>query len=231
MLLPTRHSPRGPLGCTSPRATSRAFVKESDRADKIPEIPISVQLNHVAPRLDWLCCASGLGRCKANARACSRKAQTSPPMPGCALSNASCAGLIRACRVRHWSSPRASHRIALRSAPPCGSWRGWQRVKQRIVGEDEADAERGEVSSISPLAQALLGARAGDPSEMASPAPRYPHRTARNPLRHVNAALSASALNGFFPTSRRADWRSCFAPIAATMQACNGSYVHERLHA
>ena len=32
----------------------------------------------------------------------------------------------------------------------------------RLVGEDEADAERGELSWVSPLAKALLGAKPGD---------------------------------------------------------------------
>ena len=37
-----------------------------------------------------------------------------------------------------------------------------QRSRYRIVGEDEADAEQGSVSWLSPLAQAVLGARVGD---------------------------------------------------------------------
>ena len=37
----------------------------------------------------------------------------------------------------------------------------------RIVGEDEADAARGSVSHISPLAQALLGKSIGDTASLA----------------------------------------------------------------
>ena len=37
-----------------------------------------------------------------------------------------------------------------------------RRSRYRIVGEDEADPERGLVSWISPLARALTGARVGD---------------------------------------------------------------------
>ena len=37
-----------------------------------------------------------------------------------------------------------------------------QRSRYRIVGEDEADAEHGSVSWLSPLAQAVLGAQVGD---------------------------------------------------------------------
>jgi transcription elongation factor GreB len=38
------------------------------------------------------------------------------------------------------------------------------------VGEDEADAEHGLVSYVSPLAQALLGARVGDEVRWQRPA-------------------------------------------------------------
>jgi transcription elongation factor GreB len=39
----------------------------------------------------------------------------------------------------------------------------------RIVGIDEADASRGEISWTSPLARALLGRRAGDEVELQTP--------------------------------------------------------------
>jgi transcription elongation GreA/GreB family factor len=39
----------------------------------------------------------------------------------------------------------------------------------RIVGQDEADPKAGLVNFRSPLAQALIGAEAGDTVEMASP--------------------------------------------------------------
>jgi transcription elongation factor GreB len=44
----------------------------------------------------------------------------------------------------------------------------------RIVGIDEADLERGEVSWISPIARALLKARVGDTVELVTPAGREP---------------------------------------------------------
>ena len=40
----------------------------------------------------------------------------------------------------------------------------------RIVGEDEADAEHGSVSYVSPLARALLGAKVGDEVVWSRPA-------------------------------------------------------------
>ena len=39
-----------------------------------------------------------------------------------------------------------------------------------IVGIDEADLERGQVSWVSPIARALLKARAGDIVELRTPA-------------------------------------------------------------
>jgi transcription elongation factor GreB len=36
------------------------------------------------------------------------------------------------------------------------------RRRYRIVGDDEADAEAGDISWASPLARALIGARVGD---------------------------------------------------------------------
>ena len=210
---------------------SRAFVKESDRADEIPEIPISAHLNHVTPR--------GLALLR------ERLAALQGERSGLKQEGADVADDARLRPIERelrWLDARLSSATLVE--PSCQpqdrvTFGATVRVvdadgnasSYRIVGEDEADAERGEVSWISPLAQALLGARVGDPSDIASPARRYPHRSARNPLRHVNAALAAIALNGFFPTSRHADWRSCVAPIPATMQACKGSYVDERLHA
>jgi transcription elongation GreA/GreB family factor len=44
------------------------------------------------------------------------------------------------------------------------------RQTYRIVGEDEADAEHGKVSYVSPLAKALLGAKVGDEVSWRRPA-------------------------------------------------------------
>ncbi len=43
-------------------------------------------------------------------------------------------------------------------------------VTIRIVGVDEADAERGDVSWVAPVARALLGARVGDLRRVRTPA-------------------------------------------------------------
>ena len=43
-------------------------------------------------------------------------------------------------------------------------------VTIRIVGVDEADAERGDISWVAPIARALLGARVGDLRRVRTPA-------------------------------------------------------------
>jgi len=45
-----------------------------------------------------------------------------------------------------------------------------ERARYRIVGIDEADAERGWISWVSPIAKALLGKRAGDVALVTLPA-------------------------------------------------------------
>jgi transcription elongation factor GreB len=42
-------------------------------------------------------------------------------------------------------------------------------VTIRIVGVDEADAEKGDVSWVAPVARALLGARVGDVRKIRTP--------------------------------------------------------------
>jgi transcription elongation GreA/GreB family factor len=58
---------------------------------------------------------------------------------------------------------RRTHSDALRGA------RNGELQTIRIVGEDEADPKAGLVNFRSPLAQALVGAEAGDTVEMTSP--------------------------------------------------------------
>ncbi|MEJ0025910.1 MAG: GreA/GreB family elongation factor [Rhizomicrobium sp.] len=41
----------------------------------------------------------------------------------------------------------------------------------QIVGEDEADPAQGRISYVSPIAQALMGARAGETVEVANRKP------------------------------------------------------------
>jgi transcription elongation GreA/GreB family factor len=79
--------------------------------------------------------------------------------------------------LRYWRQSQASAQMVPRPAPggavAFGSTvtlkRNGRTQTFRIVGEDEADPARGLVNFRSPLAQALLGAEAGDTVEMASP--------------------------------------------------------------
>ncbi|MDR2165570.1 MAG: transcription elongation factor GreB [Zoogloeaceae bacterium] len=50
------------------------------------------------------------------------------------------------------------------------SWDGGEETVYSIVGIDEADASRGRISWISPLARALIKARAGDSIRFQTPA-------------------------------------------------------------
>ncbi len=44
-----------------------------------------------------------------------------------------------------------------------------EKVNYQIVGEEEADAQRGRISIFSPLARAMIGKRKGDVVELKSP--------------------------------------------------------------
>ncbi len=73
--------------------------------------------------------------------------------------------------LRYWSARRASARVIpdptdttqVRFGSTISIRRADGRVQTfRIVGEDEADAARGTISHVSPLARALMGKRVGD---------------------------------------------------------------------
>lgn len=135
---------------------SRAFVKETDDAvEDLPERPVSTAPNFVT--------AEGLAAI-----------ETEIARLNDALS---LAGEDRAARanvgrdLRYWTARRGSAQIA---PPPsdCKIVRfgctvtivrdDGRRQSFRIVGEDEADPERGTLSHVSPLARAVLGKEVGD---------------------------------------------------------------------
>ncbi len=82
--------------------------------------------------------------------------------------------------LRYWRARRASAQVV---APPVGTpnevtfgtkvtiRRGGTTVSYRIVGEDEADPRGGLLSWTSPLAESLMGARAGDVVEIGGDRP------------------------------------------------------------
>lgn len=136
---------------------SRAFVREDDVVDDLPDRPISDHPNYVTFK--------GLAQI-------TRAAE----LLRTALAQAQAKGdrdtLARVSRdLRYWDSRQSSaqviqqpnntdqirfgHSVTLEL--PNGELRVWQ-----IVGEDEADPSRGSLSYVAPLARALLGKSIGD---------------------------------------------------------------------
>jgi transcription elongation GreA/GreB family factor len=137
---------------------SRAFVRESDQeTETLPERLISPHPNLVTP--------AGMRHIDAQIRdlESARKA---------ARSEADRSTLARIARdLRYWNQRRATARVVETAAAPDAARFGVQvtleledgtQRKFRIVGEDEADPARGLVSWVSPLGEALLGARLGE---------------------------------------------------------------------
>jgi len=139
---------------------SRAFVKEDDLAQPLPERPISEYPNYVT--------ASGLAQlqqrlAEANARLTALQAQ--PDTAERALE------LEPLAREQRYLSARLASAIPV--TPPDDPQRvsfGCRveiedddgRRTVRIVGEDEADASGGRIGWTAPLARALQGAAVGD---------------------------------------------------------------------
>ena len=135
---------------------SRAFVKEDDNAvEELPDRQVSAAPNLVTPE--------GLAAIEAE---CSRL-----------NTELAAAGEDRSLRariardLRYWTHRRGS--AQLMPAPGDGEIVRFgstvtldrddgRRLVFRIVGEDEADPERGTLSHVSPLARALMGRQAGD---------------------------------------------------------------------
>ncbi|GLQ88638.1 GreA/GreB family elongation factor [Dyella flagellata] len=151
---------------------SRAFVKDDDgdTPEALPELPISAHPNYVTSRgltllrerLD-----------KATARHDALKANEQDALDQRNELNA----LERELRYLHARvasavkvdlSKQPHDRVAFGATVTVDSGEGERRWQ--IVGEDEADAEHGLVSYVSPLAAALLGARVGDEVSWQRPA-------------------------------------------------------------
>lgn len=136
---------------------SRAFVKESDQVEPLPEIPLSEHPNHTTPQ--------GLARQQ------QRLAQLRVAQRGDALQDE--AARQADAREMRWLEARIASAIVVDlAAQPRDRVAFGAQVdlldeqgvasSYRIVGEDEADAEHGSVSWLSPLAKAVLGAKVGD---------------------------------------------------------------------
>jgi transcription elongation GreA/GreB family factor len=135
---------------------SRAFVRESDADPALPERPISPHPNFVTRR--------GLAAIEARVRELEAQRQAARERDDAALR----ASIER--ELRYWSARRASARVVEPAAAdrvrfgmhvtlrlPTGATQAF-----RLVGEDEADATHGLISWTAPLAQALLGRKAGE---------------------------------------------------------------------
>ena len=136
---------------------SRAFVKETDDVEDLPDRPISDLHNDVT--------AEGLRRIE-QALAAAQAAQAAAQSAG------DRAALAHARRdVRYWSARRATATVIPEPTDNAVVRLGHtvsivreddRRQTFRIVGEDEADPAHGTISHASPLARALFGKGVGD---------------------------------------------------------------------
>lgn len=137
---------------------SRAFVKESDRTEPLPDIPLSEHPNRTTP--------AGLARQQARLEQLRAASQNGEALQD-ELARQSSAREIR------WLEARIASAIVVDPAQQPRDRVAFGatvevvdehevRATYRIVGEDEADAEHGSVSWFSPLAKAVVGARVGE---------------------------------------------------------------------
>jgi len=139
---------------------SQAFVKEAegDRADDLPELPLSPHPNYVTPK----------GLAQLEARVLTLQQQLSTLDDNTLDATRRRALLARELR---WLQARVASALP-RSQQKYDRVDFGSRVElvdeeqrhhhYQIVGEDEADPEQGLVSWLSPLAVALRGAHTGD---------------------------------------------------------------------
>lgn len=135
---------------------SRAFVKEDDDApEEFPERLVSSAPNLVT--------AEGLAAIEAEI------ARLEDELARAGEDRSARAGLAR--DLRYWNARRGSaqvmpapedNEIVRFGATVTIDRKDGRRQVFRIVGEDEADPERGTLSHVSPLAQALMGKGIGD---------------------------------------------------------------------
>ncbi len=135
---------------------SRAFVKETDAIDELPDRVVSAHPNYVT--------LEGLGLIKQKISDLQTKlAEAQGQVDRAALS-----AIFR--DLRYWDSRRATAMVVpppadvstVRFCADVTIARDGRKQTYRIVGEDEADPAKGLLSHASPLAQALLGKAEGD---------------------------------------------------------------------
>lgn len=143
---------------------SVAFTREEDveaAAAHLPDRPISPHPNLVT--------SAGLATIEAELAA-ARAAYQAAQNAGDVRTDRS-AMAIATRDLRYWAARRASAQV-VETRPDLGAVQfggtvtfdraDGRRLTFRIVGEDEADAAKGSVSHVSPLARALAGKSIGD---------------------------------------------------------------------
>ena len=136
---------------------SRAFTREDDFVEDIPDRPISPHPNFVTER--------GLAQIEAELQAAQHAF-------GQAQASGDRHALAKASRnLRYWNARRATaQKVAPDAALDTVIFGSTVTIKRddgrsqtyQIVGEDEADPSRGSISYVSPLAKALLGKTVGE---------------------------------------------------------------------
>ena len=136
---------------------SRAFVKESDSVDELPDRLISEHGNLVTPE--------GLAQIEAAVQRFDDAHAAAQVAGDLALVAAT------ARELRYWSArlgsaelvpaPLDVDRVQFGSTVTIARDDG-RRQTYRIVGEDEADPANGSISYVSPLARQLVGKQVGD---------------------------------------------------------------------
>lgn len=136
---------------------SRAFVTESDAVEELPDRLVSEHPNYVT--------AEGLAlidRAITGLRAKFAKAQLESDRNALASVSRD---------LRYWNARRATAEVipsptdfsAVRFGSVVSIERhDGRRLAYRIIGEDEADPNKGLLSHVSPLARALMGKKVGD---------------------------------------------------------------------
>jgi transcription elongation GreA/GreB family factor len=151
---------------------SRAFVKDNDgdAGDALPDIPLSEHPNYETPR----------GMAKLRERLVHAQARRDALKTAEEEALAQQSELASLERELRWLGARVASaievdlskqprdRVTFGATVTVDSDEGERRWQ--IVGEDEADAEHGLVSYVSPLATALIGARVGDEVRWQRPA-------------------------------------------------------------
>jgi transcription elongation GreA/GreB family factor len=139
------------------RRVSRAFVKEGEATERLPDRPVSDHPNDVTRQ--------GMEQIEAALQS-AQKAYAAAQEAGDWAAIASASRDVRYWMARRSSAiiiPEPSDNSLIRFGHTVTIVRGDDRRQTfRIVGEDEADPRRGTISHVAPLARALFGKGVGE---------------------------------------------------------------------